>query len=111
LLHLLMGGCTAAIELGSNNLQIGIAPLRKQSTYFGWIAASAGVSGAIGTILGGYLAEHWQWGGGILGLFVVSSLCRVGALFPLIFVHEHRSASLRQLIQVFASAEKVDIAT
>jgi MFS family permease len=111
LLHVLMGGCTAAIELGSNNLQIGIAPLRKQSTYFGWIAASAGVSGAIGTILGGYLAEHWQWGGGILGLFVVSSLCRVGALFPLIFVHEHRSASLRQLIQVFASAEKVDIAT
>jgi MFS family permease len=111
LLHLLMGGCFAAIELCSNNLQIGVAPLRKQSTYFGWIAASAGVSGAIGTILGGYLAEHWQWGGGILGLFVVSSLCRVGALFPLIFVHEHRSVSLRQLIQVFASTEKVDIAT
>ncbi len=103
LLHLLMGGCAAALELGSNNLQIGIAPLRKQSTYFGWIAASAGVSGAIGTMLGGYLAEHWQWGGGILGLFAVSSLCRVGALFPLIFVHEHRSVSLRQLIQVFST--------
>jgi MFS family permease len=111
LLHLLMGGGIAAIELGSNNLQIGVAPLRKQSTYFGWIAASAGVSGAIGTTLGGYLAEHWQWGGGILGLFAVSSLCRVGALFPLIFVHEHRSVSLRQLIQVFSSGEKVDIAT
>jgi MFS family permease len=111
LLHLLMGGCAAAIELGSNNLQIGVAPLRNQSTYFGWIAASAGVSGAVGTTLGGYLAEHWQWGGGLLGLFVLSSLCRVGALFPLIFVREHRSASLRQLIQVFSSAEKVDIAT
>jgi MFS family permease len=111
LLHLLMGGCFAAIELGSNNLQIGVAPLRNQSTYFGWIAASGGVSGAIGTTLGGYLAEHWQWGGGLLGLFVLSSLCRVGALLPLIFVHEHRSVSLRQLIQVFSPAEKVDIAT
>ncbi|MGB8701240.1 MAG: MFS transporter [Thermosynechococcaceae cyanobacterium] len=105
LLHVLMGGAAAAIDLCSNNLQIGVAPVRNQSTYFGWIAAAAGVSGAIGTTLGGYLAEHWQVGG-LLGLFIVSSVCRVGALFPLLFVQEHRSVSLRQLVQVFAATHK-----
>jgi MFS family permease len=110
LLHLLMGGAMAAIDLCGNNLQIGVVPLHNQSTYFGWIAAAAGVSGAIGTTLGGYLAEHWQLGGGLLGLFVLSSLCRLGALFPLVFVHEHQSVSLRQLMQVFSPVEKVDLA-
>jgi MFS family permease len=107
LLHLGIGGAAAAVDLCSNNLQIGIAPIVNQSTYFGWIAATAGVSGALGTILGGYLAEHWT-AGGLLGLFVVSSICRVVALFPLVFVHEHRSVSLRELARVFASEKAVD---
>jgi MFS family permease len=102
LLHLAIGGAAAAIDLCSNNLQIGVAPIANQSTYFGWIAAAAGVSGALGTTLGGYLAEHWTVGG-LLGLFVVSSGCRTVALLPLMFVREHRSVSLRELVRVFAT--------
>jgi MFS family permease len=107
LLHLGIGGAAAAVDLCSNNLQIGVAPIVNQSTYFGWIAAAAGVSGALGTILGGYLAEHWT-AGGLLGLFVVSSICRIAALFPLAFIHEHRSVSLRELTRVFASEKATD---
>ena len=107
LLHLLMGGSASAIELCSNNLQIGVAPVRNQSTYFGWIAAAAGVSGATGTTLGGFLAEHWQ-AGGLLGLFVVSSVCRVVALTPLFFVHEHRRMSLGPIMQLFSTSAKGD---
>ena len=92
LLHVVMGGTGAAIDLCNNNLQIGVAPLRKQSTYFGWMAAAAGISGALGTTLGGYCAEHWAQGG-LLGVFILSSICRVVALFPLIFVKEHRDLS------------------
>jgi MFS family permease len=104
LLHILMGGSGAAIDLCSNNLQIGVAPIHRQSTYFGTIAALSGVSGALGTSLGGLLVEYWQVGG-LLGLFIVSSLCRLVALVPLIFVHEKRSASLRQLLRTFTSPQ------
>ncbi|WP_404788935.1 MFS transporter [Altericista sp. CCNU0014] len=105
LLHVAMGGTGAAIDLCGNNLQIGVAPLRNQATYFGWIAAAAGVSGALGTTLGGYWAEHWMQGG-LLGIFLLSSACRVVALVPLAFVREHRDLSLSQLVQVFSSAAK-----
>jgi MFS family permease len=107
LLHIVMGGTGAAIELCNNNLQIGVAPLRKQSTYFGWMAAAAGISGALGTMLGGYCAEHWTQGG-LLGVFILSSICRVVALFPLAFVKEHRDLSLNQLMQVFSPAIKAE---
>ncbi len=93
LLHVVMGGTGAAIDLCNNNLQIGVAPLRKQSTYFGWMAAAAGISGALGTTLGGYCAEHWTQGG-LLGVFILSSICRVVALIPLAFVKEHRDLSM-----------------
>jgi MFS family permease len=105
LLHVGMGGTGAAIDLCSNNLQIGVAPVRNQSTYFGWIAAAAGVSGALGTTLGGYWAEHWMQGG-LLGIFLLSSACRAIALLPLAFVREHRDLSLKQLMQVFSSTAK-----
>ncbi len=101
LLHVVMGGTGAAIDLCNNNLQIGVAPLRKQSTYFGWMAAAAGISGALGTTLGGYCAEHWTQGG-LLGVFILSSICRVVALIPLAFVKEHRDLSLNQLMHVFS---------
>jgi MFS family permease len=107
LLHVVMGGTGAAIDLCNNNLQIGVAPLRKQSTYFGWMAAAAGISGALGTTLGGYCAEHWAQGG-LLGVFILSSICRMVALFPLIFVKEHRDLSLNQLMQVFSPAIKAE---
>jgi MFS family permease len=87
LLHLLMGGAGGANDLCNNNMQIGVAPLRNQSTYFGWLAAAAGVSGALGTTIGGYWAEHWMQSG-LLGLFMLSSLCRAVALFPLLLVQE-----------------------
>lgn len=105
LLHLVMGGSSAAIDLCNNNLQIGVAPLRSQSTYFGWMAAAGGVSGALGTTIGGYWAEHWMQGG-LLGLFVLSSICRIVALLPLWFVREHRDLPLHPLIQSLSSAEK-----
>jgi MFS family permease len=104
-LHLAMGGTGAAIDLCNNNLQIGVAPLHKQSTYFGWLAAAAGISGALGTAIGGYCAEHWTQGG-LLGIFILSSVCRGVAIVPLIFVREHRDLSLPQLMQVFSSTLK-----
>jgi MFS family permease len=104
LLHILMGGSGAAIDLCSNNLQIGVAPVHRQSTYFGTIAALSGVSGAVGTSLGGFLVEHWQVGG-LLGLFIISSVFRLGALVPLIFVHEAQSTSLRQLLQTITVSQ------
>ncbi|MCU0567781.1 MAG: MFS transporter [Oculatellaceae cyanobacterium Prado106] len=97
LLHLLMGGTGAAIDLCGNNLQISVAPLQKQSTYFGVVAAIAGVMGALGTIAGGFLAQ-WSPLGGLLGLFALSTGIRLIALIPLLFVQEDRSHSLRQLM-------------
>jgi len=88
LLHLIAGGTAAAIDLCSNNFQIGIAPHRQQSTYFGVAAAFAGISGALGTTAGGFLAQFGY--GGLLGLFALSSVLRLGALLPLIFVHERQ---------------------
>ncbi len=105
LLHVVMGGTGAAIDLCNNNLQIGVAPLHKQSTYFGWLAAAAGISGALGTAIGGYCAEHWTQGG-LLGIFVLSGVCRGVAIVPLAFVKEHRDLSLSQLMQVFSLAVK-----
>jgi Na+/melibiose symporter-like transporter len=105
LLHVIMGGSISAIELCANNLQIGVSPIKNQSSYLGWISAGAGVSGALGATLGGYLAEHWQIGG-LLGLFILSSGCRLVALFPLFFVREHRSLSLGALMQLLVSPNK-----
>ncbi|MBF2003141.1 MAG: MFS transporter [Synechococcales cyanobacterium C42_A2020_086] len=99
LLHLLSGGTWAAIDLCSNNLQIGVAPIQRQSTYFGIVAALAGISGALGTTAGGLLAQY-PIAGGLLGLFVISSGLRLAALLPLVFVHEQRSQSLRQLMRM-----------
>ncbi len=92
LLHLIAGGTMAAIDLCSSNLQLGIAPSHSQSTYFGMAAASAGISGAIGTTAGGFLAQFGS--GGLLGLFALSSLLRLAALLSLIFVRERQITSL-----------------
>ncbi len=89
LLHCISGGTSAAIDLCSNNFQLGIAPNRNQSTYFAIAAAVAGISGALGTTAGGFLAQVGY--GGFLGLFALSSVLRLGALLPLIFVHERQA--------------------
>lgn len=99
LLHVLAGGTWAAIDLCNNNLQLGVAPVRNQSTYFAVAAAVAGVCGAIGTTAGGFLAEMSEYGG-IPGLFALSAIVRLLGLLPLVLVHEQRGQSLRQMMQV-----------
>lgn len=101
LLHMLGGGTWAAIDLCTNNLQLGIAPSKGQSTYFGIVAAVGGISGAAGTIAGGFLASIESMGG-ILGLFALSSMLRLIALLPLVFVRETHGQGLRQLLGIQA---------
>ena len=86
LLHLVAGATSAAIDLCSNNLQLDIAPHPHQATYFGIAAACAGISGAVGTAVGGFWIEFGD--GGLLGLFALSGVLRLVALLPLIFVRE-----------------------
>ncbi len=88
LLHVMAGGTSAAIDLCSNNLQLDIAPSRHQSSYFGIAAAFAGVSGALGTTVGGFWIQFGA--GGLLGLFALSGLLRLIALLPLILVREQQ---------------------
>lgn len=99
LLHVLSGGTWAAIDLCSNNIQMSVAPTRNQATYFAIAAAVAGVCGALGTTAGGFLAQFAEYGG-LPGLFALSSVLRLAALLPLVFVQEHRSQPLSQLIQL-----------
>lgn len=87
LLHILSGGTWAAIDLCSNNIQLGIAPIKNQSIYFAIAAAFAGASGALGTTIGSFIVQFAQ-SGGLLGLFALSSLFRLVALVPLMFLQE-----------------------
>ena len=98
LLHILSGGTWAAIDLCNNNIQLGIASVKQQASYFAVAAAIAGVSGALGTTAGGYLAQFANYGG-IPGLFALSSVVRLVALLPLVFVHEDRGPSIGQVIR------------
>ncbi|WP_414756489.1 MFS transporter [Anabaena sp. CCY 9910] len=84
LLHILLGGTAAAIDLCNNNMQLGIAPLRNQSIYFAIASAVAGVSGAVGTTIGSFITQY----GGLLAVFVLSTALRLLALIPLFFIQE-----------------------
>ncbi|MEA5550430.1 MFS transporter, partial [Anabaena cylindrica UHCC 0172] len=90
LLHLFVGGTGAGVDLCNNNMQIGITPVRNQSIYFAIAAAIAGVTGALGTTIGGFIAQSPHFGG-LLGLFALSTIFRLAALIPLIFVKEQRT--------------------
>jgi MFS family permease len=103
LLHLVAGGSWAAIDLCTNNLQLGVAPLRHQPLYFAVAAAVAGISGALGTSVGGFLAEFSGYGG-IPGLFALSAIARLIALIPLVFVKEQRGQSLQQTFRLLRSS-------
>ncbi|KYC39048.1 MFS transporter [Scytonema hofmannii PCC 7110] len=98
LIHILLGGTSAAVDLCNNNMQLSIAPVKQQSVYFAIAAAVGGASGALGTTIGGFIAESTFFGG-IPGLFAVSALFRLVALVPLLFVQEQRGLSLAQIIQ------------
>jgi MFS family permease len=87
LLHILLGITWAAIDLCNNNIQIGIAPVKNQAIYFALVAAVAGVSGALGTTIGGFVAQFSLYGG-LLGLFAISVIFRLASLIPLFFVRE-----------------------
>lgn len=109
LLHLLAGSTWAGIDLCNNNLQLGVAPVRYQATYFAIAAAVSGVAGAIGTTVGGLLVEYAGYG--ISGLFALSSVVRLLGLLPLVFVHEQRGQSFRQLMQTLFPAQKLSTPT
>nr|WP_275974241.1 MFS transporter [Argonema galeatum] len=98
LLHLLTGGTWAAIDLCNNNIQMGIAPDRNQATYFALVAAVGGVGGALATTAAGFLAQFGNIGG-LPGLFALSTVLRLIALFPLLFVREQRSQPLIQVMR------------
>ena len=105
LIHVFIGGTWAALDLCNNNLQIGVAPIQNQAIYFSLVAASGGVSGALGSILGGFIAQNPAIGG-IAGLFAVSSVFRFLALIPLIFIQEQGRESFFQTIQAFWQSRK-----
>ncbi len=86
--HLFLGGTWAAIDLGTNNIQIGIAPSQHHATFFAVASAVAGVGSALGTTVGGTLAQYAHYEG-IFGVFFLSAILRLGALIPLLFVHEN----------------------
>ncbi|PLZ93520.1 MFS transporter [Fischerella muscicola CCMEE 5323] len=100
MLHIFLGGTGAAIDLCGNNMQLEVAPTRNQSIYFATVAAIAGLCGAFGTILGGFLVQI-NFCGGLLGLFVFSTIFRLVALLPIIFVQESRGQSFVQTLQSF----------
>lgn len=98
LLHLAMGGMGAAIDLCANNLLMGVAPIRAQSTSFAITAAAAGVTGALSTTVGGFLAQSHLIGG-LLGLFALSAVLRLIALLPLVLVREPRSKAFWEVLR------------
>jgi MFS family permease len=99
LLFILNGGASAAIDLCINNLQIEIAHDRHQAQYFGINAALGGISGFLGTCLGGILA-NLDVLGGLTGLFVISSILRLLSLLPLLLLQPEGEKSLFQLLEV-----------
>lgn len=97
-LHLLGGGTIAAIDLCINNLQLEIAPIQHHTKYFAITAAIGGVAGAMGALVGGWLAQLTDIGG-MTGLFALSSILRLVALLPLVWLQEPQRRSLRSMLQ------------
>ena len=96
LLHMAQGGTFAALELCLANIQLELAPLARQSVYFAIAAAVMGVTGAMGTTAGGYLAELSAVG--LPALFAITAIIRLISIVPLLFVQEDRALSIRQLL-------------
>ncbi len=86
--HLFLGGSWAAIDLGSNNIQIEIAPIKHHATFFGIVSAIAGISSALGTTIGATLAQYGHYEG-VFGVFFLSAIFRLVAITPLLFIHEN----------------------
>ncbi|MDF5707444.1 MAG: MFS transporter [Nostoc sp. S4] len=82
LLHIFIGANWGGVDLSTNNLQIEIAPVKNQSIYFAIAAAIAGVSGALGATIGGFIAQ-FTGSFGIQVVFIVSGILRLTSLIPL----------------------------
>ncbi len=95
LLHLLQGTAFAALDLCLANIQLELAPLTQQSAYFAIAAAVMGVTGALGTTAGSYLAELPTVG--LPALFAITAVVRLISIVPLAFVKEDRARPIRQL--------------
>jgi len=102
LLHIFMGSTWPAIELCSNNIQMAIAPIKNHAAFFAIAAAVAGGCGAVGTLVGGGLAQFADCGG-LPGMFALSSVLRLAALLPLIRVHEDRGQSMTQVVNAITA--------
>lgn len=98
LIHIVWGGFGAAIDLCNSNIQMEMAPLESPSQYFAIAAAVIGVTGGLGSTIGGFLAQL-DIIGGLPGLFALSAIIRLIALLPLIFVREPRSKSFSDLLE------------
>ncbi|MGB3767706.1 MAG: MFS transporter, partial [Phormidesmis sp.] len=98
LLHLVKGSTLAAVELCLGNIQMELAPRARQSGYFAIAAAIMGITGALGTTAGSFLAE--LPGFGLPALFMLSAIVRLLSLTPLIFVEEARSQSIRKILRL-----------
>ncbi|MGG6294118.1 MFS transporter [Leptolyngbya sp. AN02str] len=105
LLHILGGGTGAAIDLCINNLQLAIAPVQHQTKYFATLAAIGGVAGAMGAMVGGWLAQSTD-AVSIPGLFALSSVLRLVALLPLVWVQEPQRRSLKDMLKRWFSQLK-----
>ncbi|MFK8183513.1 MAG: MFS transporter [Phormidesmis sp.] len=92
LLHLLQGTSFAALELCLANIQLEVAPLAKQSSYFAIAAAVIGVTGALGTTAGSFLAELPAFS--LPALFAMTALIRLVSIAPLFWVREERAVTL-----------------
>ncbi len=99
LLHLLQGGSFAALELCLANIQLELAPIGKQSSYFAIAAAVMGITGALGTTAGSMLAELSTVG--LPALFAVTAVVRLACITPLLFVKEGRARSVRSLLEKY----------
>lgn len=86
--HLMLGATLSAVDLCNNNLQIEIAPLEHRAMFFAIASAVGGFSGALGTTIGGFLAQADLYVG-MFGIFTLSAFLRLFALMPLLFVDEH----------------------
>ncbi|MBD2578821.1 MFS transporter [Oscillatoria sp. FACHB-1406] len=86
-LYIALGATWSAMDLCNNNLQMALAASPQPSSYFAIAGATAGLCSALGTTVGGFLAESHILGG-FAGLFALSAVLRLIALLPLVFVRE-----------------------
>lgn len=104
-LHCFAGATLAAIDLCNQNLQLALAPIRNQATYFAITSASTGISGALGATTGGLLSHFfYQAPNSLLVLFALSSMFMLTALLPLTFTTEPGGHSAKLLFKKLLSS-------